>query len=163
PREQLWQVPTFLAGLLALLTVTVGSAFRPLSAARQLEHDLTTIRQGLKDKLPPAALVELTDSVVRRADDHPERAAEAHFLFGMVHARRAEQGPADRAREERQRAAQHLDFAEAKGVPADDLPRLQYQLGKLLYQSGELPRAIEYLARSVAKGADDPAEGYALL
>src|SRR5437764_114076 len=47
----------------------------------------------------------------------------------------------------------------------DGLPHLQYALGKLLYQSGdgELPRAIDYLARSTAKGADDPAEGYGLL
>jgi tetratricopeptide (TPR) repeat protein len=160
---QLWQVPTFLAGLLALLTVTVASAFRPISAARQIERDLAAIRQGLKDKAPPTTLVELAESAVRRADDHPECAAEAHFLFGMVHSRLAEQGPADRARDERQRAAQHLDFAEAKGVSAADLPRLQYQLGKLLYQAGELPRAIEYLSRSVAGGADDPAEGYGML
>src|SRR5438876_412845 len=62
PPAQLWQVPTFLAGLLALLTVTVASAFRPLSAARQLEHDLAAIRQGLKDKVPPTSLVELTES-----------------------------------------------------------------------------------------------------
>src|SRR5262245_55079463 len=79
PPAQLWQVPTFFTGLLALLVLTVASAFRPVSAARQIEHDLVAIRKGLKDKAPAASLVELADSVVRRADDHPERAAEAHF------------------------------------------------------------------------------------
>src|SRR5689334_10435024 len=97
---QLWQVPTFFAGLLAFLVVTAGSAFHPGSAGREFDHDLAKIRQGLKDKALPVALLELAEKAEKRADHFPNRAAEAHYLLGTVLARLAEQLPSDRAAQE---------------------------------------------------------------
>src|SRR5262249_23574406 len=61
------------------------------------------------------------------------------------------------------RALGHLQQAEAGGVPEADQARLHYRLGQAYFHSGDLARAIEMLGRSVATGADNPAEGYGLL
>jgi predicted negative regulator of RcsB-dependent stress response len=165
PRH-LWQVPTFFAGLLALLAVLGGAAFRRAPASEQLTREIAALREGLhQPRTPPEQMLPLAEHILDSArKDFPERAAEAHFLLGLVHARLADRSPPDRARDHRRQAQLHLAQAEAAGVAAQDLPRLHYYLGKLLYQSGgELPRIIEYLSRSTAQGADDPAEGYGML
>jgi tetratricopeptide (TPR) repeat protein len=163
---QLWQVPTFVAGLLALVAVTVGTGFRHAPAAFQFARELNALRGALQQpRTPPEPLLPAAEHLLTVArTDFPQRAPEAHFLLGLVRARLAERAPPDRSRDEQQQARSHLEQAEAHGVPPEDLPRLHYYLGKLLLQSGgDLPRAIEYLSRSTARGAEDPAEGYGLL
>jgi tetratricopeptide (TPR) repeat protein len=163
---QLWQVPALFAGLLALVAVLVGTGFHHAPAAEQFDHEINALREALKlQRTPPEHLLPTAERLltVARAD-FPQRAPEAHFLVGLVHARLAERSPPDRARDERQLARSHLEQAEAHGVPQQDLPRLHYALGKLLYQSGgDLPRAIGYLSRGTAQGAEDLAEGYGML
>jgi tetratricopeptide (TPR) repeat protein len=163
---QLWQVPTFFAGLLALLAILVGSAFRHTPASEQFRREIAALRDGLRQPgTSPDQMLPLAEHVLAVArTDFPERAAEAHFLLGLTHVRLADRCPPDRADAQRRQARLHLEQAEAQGVPQSDLARLHYHLGKLLYQSGgELARVIGYLARGVAKGADDPAEGYGML
>jgi tetratricopeptide (TPR) repeat protein len=163
---QLWQVPAFFAGLLALVAVTVGTGFRHAPAAAQFDRDINALREALKQRrTPPEQLLPNAEHLltVARAD-FPQRAPEAHFLLGLVHARLAEHSPPERARDERLEARSHLEQAETHGVPAQDLPRLHYALGKLLYQSGgDLPRTIGYLSQGTAQGAEDLAEGYGML
>src|SRR5262245_454765 len=165
PPGQLWQVPTFFAGLLALVGVGLTTALSPPATGRQFAHDLDTLRHALKDPAAPVEhLLGLAESAVERAREYPQRAGEAHFLLGLIHARLADRAPPDPARELRNKAALYLQMAEARNnVPGADLPRLHYHLGRLLYLNGDLPRAVEYLARSAGQGADDPAEGYAML
>jgi tetratricopeptide (TPR) repeat protein len=162
---QLWQVPAFFIGLLAFLVVAAVMAVRPARAVRELERDLAHVRQRLAQPHErPENLVDLAESLVDRVAILPARAGEAHFLLGSVYERLAAQGLPDRTKELRANALVHLQQAEKLGVPAADLPRLEYQLGTLLYQGGDLRRAIEYLNRSLPQGgADDPAAGYAML
>jgi tetratricopeptide (TPR) repeat protein len=163
---QLWQVPTFFAGLLAVLAVAAGAAFRHPPASAQFEREAAALREALKQpRASPEELLPVAERLLTRAQEQfPRRAPEAHFLLGLVHARLADHSPPDRARDERKRAQAHLEQAEADGVGPQDLPRLRYYLGKLLYQSGgDLPRVIEYLSRYTRQGAEDPAEGYGML
>jgi hypothetical protein len=163
---QLWQVPAFFAGLLALVAVTVGTGFHRAPAAAQFDREINELREALKQRrTPPEQLLPTAEHLltVARAD-FPQRAPEAHFLLGLVHARLAELSPPDRARDERREARSHLEQAEAHGVPAQDLPRLHYALGKLLYQSGgDLAQTIGYLSQGTAQGTEDLAEGYGML
>ena len=163
---QLWQVPTFCAGLLAVLAVIGGAGSRPTPVAEQLGHEIAALRAALKQpSASPESLLPTADNLLARVRAaFPQCIAEAHFLLGIVHARLADRSPPERAREARQQARLHLEQAEAQGLPAEDQPRLHYYLGKLLYQSGgDLPRAIDYLAHNTARGADDLAEGYGML
>jgi TolA-binding protein len=163
---QLWQVPTFFAGLLAVLAVAVGAGSRHTPAVERFDCDITALRAALKQPgTPPDSLLTTADDILVRAREmFPDRAAEAHFLLGLVHARRGDRAPPDRAGEERKQARLHLEQAEAQGLPPEDQPRLHYYLGKLLFLSGgDLPRVIDYLSHNTARGAEDLAEGYGLL
>jgi tetratricopeptide (TPR) repeat protein len=159
----LWQVPTFFAGLIVFLAVAASIALRPAHAAREFERDLASVRAVLAR--PGESVqnsVTLAESLVVRVDAEPEKSGEAHFLLGSIYLRLAVQPAAGEAF--RSKALKELEQAEALGVSAGDLPRLQYQIGTLLCQGGgDLRRAIEYLNRSIAQGADDPVAGYGLL
>jgi hypothetical protein len=165
PPGQLWQVPTFIAGVVALVLVAATAPLAPQDADNQLERDLGRIRQVLeRPETPGDDLVALAESAVARSGQQPELAGEAHFLLGSIHLRISERCAADRQKEEREKAALHLKSAELHGVAPTDRARLQYLLGKLLFLSGgDLLRVIDLLSRSLPDGADNIAEGYGLL
>ena len=72
--------------------------------------------------------------------------------------------PRNELREERDKAAMHLELAELRGVPPADQARLTYLRGKLAYLSGDnMQRAIDLLLQSLPGGADNPGEGFAML
>jgi tetratricopeptide (TPR) repeat protein len=161
---QLWQVPTFLLGLL----LAVCMALIPLSPEDpkgQLENDLEAIRKVLSQ--PHAAadrVLGLAESALAHSDAFPEFAGEAHFLLGSVYLRLAEEGPSERAAELYRKARTHLERAEALSVPFVDHHRLLYRLGKVwFYTDADLKRTIDYLNRSITAGAEDQAEGYGIL
>jgi tetratricopeptide (TPR) repeat protein len=163
---QLWQVPVFLAGLVALLLVGVAAPLVPASADDKLDRDLAAVREALRlPRAPSDETCALADTCLAHTASNPDRAAEAHFLLGLLHMRLAEYGPAARARDERDKAGMHLKRAEMlDAVPAADRARLTYLLGKLTYLSGgDVLVAIDLLSRSLPGGADNPAEGYGML
>src|SRR5262249_22693105 len=127
--------------------------------------DLDNLRRALQERHAPAEhLLTAAVEILSRTGQLPDYAGQAHFLLGTAHLRLAEHGPAGKVNEQRAKALEHLERAEKLGGPADDRPRLDYRLGKLLYQSGgDLRRAIEYLARVPAAAMDDPADGYDML
>jgi len=161
----LWQVPTFFIGLLLFFIVAATIAKRPERAVRELQHDFVQVRNSLAQPGEPAQpALELAESILGRINLKPHKAGEAHFLLGSIYARRAEQPPSARADEFCVKALEQFQQAETLGVPEADLPQLQYRIGTLLCQRGDdLPRAIDYLNRSIAQGAEDPAAGYGLL
>ena len=82
----LWQVPAFVAGLLALVFVWV---FRPIGtdrSARQLERDVVEARRAL-DKLPPDTdrAEHLMEEVLQGPSTVPDRMGEVHFLLGTAY------------------------------------------------------------------------------
>src|SRR5260370_25339316 len=82
PQGQLWQVPVFVLGILALAGVW---ASRPLwndPDSRFVRHALSEARNILEDRRAPANQVPgmMTD-VLARMQRFPERAGEAHFLL----------------------------------------------------------------------------------
>ncbi len=161
---QLWQVPAFLVGLLAVVAV---GATGPLWSARTdptLDRDVAAIRRALDQPRGPVAGIQtLAVQVLARTRDQHARAGEAHFLLGSVYQRLADQTGPEQAGPLRQQALDHLDQAARLGVPPGDRPRLLCRLGKAVYQAGtDLPRAIDLLSRATAQ-ADDPAEAYHML
>ena len=165
PLGQLWQVPTFLVGLAALVLVAAAGALMPAPADNKLERDLTVIREALeKPGVPPDDIVTLAEFSISHTAQQPELAGTAHFMLGTIWLRKAEAKGVDKSREEREKAAMHLELAALRGVPEDDRPRLTYLRGKVLYMNnGDLRRISDLLNSSLPAGADNPAEGYAML
>jgi tetratricopeptide (TPR) repeat protein len=160
-RPSLWQVPTFLAGLLAVASVYLARPLWLETDARHVARDLAQARKILERPDPQLdQVIELAGGVLERADQFPARAAEAHFLLGSAYLRRAgDASPADW-----DKARFHLLQAEALGGTEADRLRLAYRLGKASSHTGADPqRVINYLAASIEEGADDPAEGYGML
>jgi TolA-binding protein len=162
---QLWQVPLFLLGLVALATVW---ATRPLWYDPEIAHlrsDLERARQALQD--PRAALNGLT-VVLNDALSHigrlPDRAGEAHFLLGSIYLRLAEQVPAEPAADLWSKARSHLEEAEQLGLPESDRPLLHYRLGMAWYHTGsDVQRVIDSLSPVIDQVEEDRAAGYAIL
>jgi tetratricopeptide (TPR) repeat protein len=162
--RQLWQVPTFFAGLLALSVVAAHSLWRsPLRNPAQRE--LAAARQALAEgRLRPERLVSLAEKALAFAGDCPADQAEAHLFLGLALSRLAETGPAEQRRTHWQEALEHLQQAEHLGVSEADQPRLYYALGRLywlLHQ--DAVRTVTYLSRGLPQGTEQPAEGYGWL
>jgi tetratricopeptide (TPR) repeat protein len=162
---QLWQVPLFLAGLLAL-----GAAWatRPLwydPEARQFEREMATARHLLEDPVAsvngvPALLVD----ALNRINRFPKHAGEAHFLLGSAYLRLAGSLPSERATDLWQKARLHLEQADTLGVADSDRTTLNYRLAKSWFMTGgDLLHIIPYLWQSIDLAAEDRGEGYDML
>src|SRR5579884_3138471 len=89
---QLWQVPTFVLGVVALVAAWLTHPLGHEHPLRQLEHDLTTARHLLSR---PDGDAETAATHAQRALDiatrsFPEQAGEAAYLLGTAHLRLAE-------------------------------------------------------------------------
>jgi tetratricopeptide (TPR) repeat protein len=159
---QLWQVPVFVTGLLALAAVWVARPLWHGEQPRPRERDLAAAREALNGEHPDVArAIQLARSAL---DQLPDRAGEAHFLLGSAYLRRTGEAGGEEAAEAWRGAQEHLEQADALGVPDGDRAALAYRLGKVLYHAGADPqRVIAYLARSVDVAADDPGEAYGML
>lgn len=163
---QLWQVPTFLLGVLALALVAATSPLRRDYSHQAYDEALDQLRQALKQ--PGARMADhlpLAEDLLKRSADYsPRKAGQAHFLAGWLCQRLAEQAPPDDAAALHRKAAMHLQNALASGVPEEDRPALLYRLGAALFQQGSDPeRAIDYLSKGVEAGTEEPARGYGML
>ncbi len=163
--RQIWQIPAFVAGLLALVGVW---GTRPLwydPDAWQFQRDLIAARRLTDDRHGSAqtAVLHATNALTH-LDRFPKRAGEVHFLLGSAYLRLADQVPADQAAVIRREARSHLEQAQAAGVPDPDRVRLMFRLGKVWCQTdGDLGQAVSYLAQSIEEGADDRFEAYGIL
>lgn len=162
--SRLWQVPLFLAGVLALAW---ASALRPgpgESLARRLEDELSDARRALA-RIPPDVETALAkgEAALTDAERYPARAGEAHLLLGSARLVRASAASSDSGGWKDARS--HLEQADSLGVPAADRDRLAYRLAKALLQTdGDPVRIVSLLEQANAAGAaDEPAEGWGLL
>ena len=122
---RLWQLPTFLLGVAALVGVWQGRTYWHLTPS--VTSEIKVARQALDaDDLLKA--VESAQRVLWASERYPQQAGEAHFLLGSARLRQADDSnygePAQRLGE----ARQHLELAEQQGVPEADKPRLKYRL-----------------------------------
>ncbi len=160
--SQVWQVPTFFAGLIAVLVVAASSSYRAELRDGPFAAELRRLRQGLREHVHPDELTALAERLLGEVRRHPRREGETCFLAGSAYSRQADTDPSNVGAAAR--AVENLDKALAIGVPEDDAPALHFRLGAALQRRGDdLPRAVELMAPSVERGADDPREGYALL
>jgi tetratricopeptide (TPR) repeat protein len=162
--RQLWQVPVFCAGVLALAGVCLLRVLGGGGPAGAVERDLATARRLLTQPDCPVDRLEATlERAMGETERAPLRAGEAHFLLGSAYLRLAGASNPAGAAGARQQARAHLEQADQFGVADADRPRLLYRLAKVWFLTGADPqRVVDSLARSV-DAADDPVEGYALL
>jgi tetratricopeptide (TPR) repeat protein len=162
---QLWQVPAFLLGLLALALVAATAPLRQDMGSRDFDDDVDQLRSDLRNGDGSIrASVSLAESVLGRLEAYPSKAAAVHYLVGTVYLRLSEELAAAEAETARQQAIVNLEKALALGVAEDDHAALLYRLGQALFRSGtDLPRALDLLAGSVDRGTDQPAQGYGML
>ena len=72
-------------------------------------------------------------------------------------------GSAEAATVHLKAARQLLEEAARGGVPEDDLPHLNYRLGKAGFYTGDDPERVARLLQQGVEQADDKAEGWSLL
>ncbi len=161
---QLWQVPTFLIGLLAFVGVAASTPWRVTPQQREFDEMISRLRTGLEQGEDPNVLVGIAENVVGKLPRFRSRAAEAHFLVGSAFYRQAKAKSAVLAKDIWPRAVEHLDQALKLGGSDEDRIALQYRLGFSLYQlNQDVPRSLELMTLSVEKGADQPLPAYRLL
>ena len=161
--SQLWQVPTFLLGVLAILGVATSAPWRHTPQELAFLEVVHTLRRGLDQEFEGDWLVTQAEDALARLPRFPRRAAEVHFLAGSAYYRQGQQTPGA-ANEIWLGAIEHLEKATAMGVSQADKAVLHYRLGFSLYQQGEdVPRALELMAQAVENGAERPLQGYQFL
>jgi tetratricopeptide (TPR) repeat protein len=162
---QLWQVPTFLAGLCAFLAVFVTAPSRGDNSFTRFQAALAHLRRDLApDQEKNEDLALEADNLLAHLREFPRQAGEVHFLAGSAYFRQASQAPPQSMADMQKKALYHLEEALALKVAPADLPALKYRLGYTLYQQGKEPtRAIELMAQAVDKGADRRAQAYGVL
>ena len=160
--SQLWQVPTFFVGFLALLCVAASSPFRAELREGPFAVELRSLREGLRSHQDPAGLVDLAERMLIEVRRHPRREGEVHFLAGSVYCRLAETNP--KIDSYQSKAIETLEHALIVGVPEADVPALHHRLGVMLFRRGDdVDRAVQLMAQSIEQGADHPQQSYALL
>jgi hypothetical protein len=162
---QLWQVPMFALGVLALIGVAAGQPFLPGNHSRQLERDLNAARRAIEDT-PPDIDRAIAKAELALANPRitPEQTAEAHFFLGTAYMRRAEEVSPETGSASWELARSHLEEAEKQGLPEECQAKLAYRLGKTYFMVQIEPqRVIDLLSRTMGAAADDAFEGYGLL
>jgi tetratricopeptide (TPR) repeat protein len=165
PPRRLWQLPTFLVGLAALVALWHhGDRLRP-SVADRYDRAIVALRPAV-DRQPPdldqlqAALRKLPDT------DPPEnRASLVHYLTGSAYVAIAEAAPAAEAGEWWAKARHDLEaIGPTRDLTAQDQKKLKYRLARTWYHTDmDRKRTLAALAEGVSGGVDDPSEGYRLL
>ncbi len=163
--RQLWQVPTFVAGVLALLVVACLHPLGSQRSERQLERDLASARHALEQPKPDLDRVRASlQQALAQLPPQSRQAGEAHFLLGSALLLQAERSPTNASASLWQQAREHFEQADTLGTPDADRPRLAFRLGKTYHAlNGDPQRVVACLSWSVADGADNPFDGYALL
>jgi tetratricopeptide (TPR) repeat protein len=162
---QLWQVPTFFAGVAAFLAVFLTAPSRGDNALPAFSAELSQLRRALESASEsPAVLVARAEELLVRVGELPRKAGETHFLAGSAYLRKAELEASDNRAKSLKKAVDHLDEALHLNVATQDQAPLKYRLGLALYKENkDLKRAVDLMGQSAAKGADRPAQAYGTL
>ncbi len=165
PLRRVWQVPTFLAGLLAIAGVYLGRPLWHSAPTRGPGDDLAAVRRLLDEpNADPNEIVTRARTLLDRVEADTPQAGEAHHLLGRALARSAATAAADQAPAIWREARTHLEEADRLGVAGLDQPRLRYQLAEAwLRAGGDKGRILDYLNQGIAAGAEERLEAFGLL
>jgi tetratricopeptide (TPR) repeat protein len=162
--RRLWQAPAFVLGLAALVGAWCARPY--LSNHKYIcgAHELAAARADLDGgHADPAATADLLHGLLDRGAVPPERAAEAHFLYGTALIRLAERTSPALALDHWKNAREQLETAEQLGVPAADQDKLAYRLAKAGFYTDADPAAVAERLAAAIQSADGEAEGWHLL
>ena len=165
PPRRLWQLPTFLLGLAALVALYhAGQRLRP-SVADRFDRAIIALRPAV-DRWPPD--VDQVEAALRKfPDSEPptNKATQVRYLTGSAYVALAEAKPSEaEAAEWWARALRDLEAVPAKELQLHDQKRLKYRLARTWYHTpgADRQRTIDTLTQSL-NGGDDPSEGWRLL
>jgi tetratricopeptide (TPR) repeat protein len=162
--RQLWQVPLFFTGIVALITACLTRGVVGPDPARSVRHHLVEARRLLHHRSgDPEAALRHAQQAVDNLMAAPERAAEAFFLLGSAHVRVGESSEESAAKEHWSEARRYLEEAERRGLLGDDAGRLHYRLAKVSFYTKDDPWRVIALLKANKDFADDRAEAYTLL
>ena len=162
--RQLWQLPTFLAGVAAVVALWQVQPYLRPASDRHIDKQLAAARTTLEAADPDVKLaLTKAQKVLGEGALTREQEGTAHFLIGSAYVLLGEKAR-DPADESWRKAREHLEKAAELGVPSDDHFRLTYRLGKAWFHTGgETVRVIDYISRAVEAGVDAPSEAYGIL
>lgn len=165
PPRRLWQLPTFLVGVSALMALwNYGPRLRPTVADR-FDRAIQSLRPAL-DRWPPD--IDQVQAALRRlpsGDPPADKVSQVRYLTGSAYVALAEAAPtAPDTAEWWALALRNLEAVAVKDLPVNDQKKLKYRLARTWYHTpgADRKRTLEALAQNVA-GGDDPAEGFQLL
>jgi hypothetical protein len=165
PPRRLWQLPTFLAGLAALVALwNYGPRLRPTVADR-FDRSIQSLRPAL-DRWPPD--IDQVQAALRKlppGDPPADKVSQVRYLTGSAYVALAEAAPtAPDTPEWWALALRNLEAVAVKDLPVNDQKKLKYRLARTWFHTPgtDRKRTLEALAQSVT-GGDDPAEGFQLL
>ena len=174
--RQLWQVPVFFVGVVAVLTVCLTRGLVTPDPARQLHNDLAEARSLLeRDANDYESALQHAKQAVHNLMYDQGRAAEAFFLLGSVHLRIADrlssesQSPSSEGNSQELRtqnleeARNCLQEAERRGLDGEDGNRLRYRLAKVRFHLREDPAQVIEQIKASMDYAVDRAEALTLL
>ncbi|MCE9531020.1 MAG: tetratricopeptide repeat protein [Planctomycetes bacterium] len=164
PSRNLWQIPTFIVGILALVAVWHGRSYWQPSPAQRYERDLQALRQLLEKVPTDVAQVQNLLRKVHGMQPPPQLERQSPYIIGSALVVVAEaNGVPEEAAEQWKAARKLLETAEEYGVDAGDKLRHRHRLAKTWARTGESTgKVIDALAATLACG-DDPSEANRLL
>jgi TolA-binding protein len=164
---QLWQIPTFLFGLLILGTVW---GTRPLwydPDGLRFQHELSSSRHAIESGTGIQEATQLLSDALTHSNEHPRHKGEVQFLLGSAYVRLAENATGDRARGLWQQALHYFDEARGTGVSESDALPLVYHSARARFYTDSsqdaLKRVIFDLSVCVEKMPDQRWEAFGIL
>src|SRR5262249_28492662 len=155
PPRTLWQIPAFLLGAGAVVAVVFGRNAWHGDDLGTVRHEVAAARAALEQPKPnTAAAIDAADKAVavlrRLAPVDAQLRAEAHFLLGSAHLRRADEVGA--AAEERRLARTELfEAVERDKLPDTDRPKLDYRRAKVAALLNDEPRKVIDLLKPIVE------------
>ena len=140
---QLWQIPTFLIGLVILGGVW---AARPLWYDPEAIHFGRNLAQARRAVETGEAVQEATHLLVdalAHADRHPQHQGELQFLLGSAYVRLAEKANNDKSKDLWQQASRYLEQAQQSGVPDTDKGLLNFRSAQSRYYTDQSPESLK--------------------
>ncbi|HEX3150459.1 MAG TPA: hypothetical protein VHR66_20440 [Gemmataceae bacterium] len=165
PPRRLWQIPTFLVGVAALVAMWhAGHRFRP-STSERFNRASVALRSSLERWPPDVDQVQAALRKLPEGEPPADKATLVHYLVGSAYVALAEAASSPTAAAESWELARtHLEAVSTKDLLLPDQKKARYRLARAWYNTPGFDRqkTVEALSQSLL-GGDDPSEGYRML